>query len=104
MHESVLAFRKRRYFWIALLATGLAILAYWIDDPQEPANGGTVLGYTLGTIGALLIVWLTWFGVRKRRYESTLGTVQGWLSAHVYLGIALLVTAVVGIWQVLGLV
>jgi len=91
MHESVLAFRKRRYFWIALLVTGLAILAYWIDDPQEPANGGTVLGYTLGTFGALLIVWLTWFGVRKRRYESTLGTVQGWLSAHVYLGIALLV-------------
>lgn len=91
MHESILAFRKRRYFWVALVVTGLAILAYWIDDPQEPANGGTVLGYTLGTIAALLIVWLTWFGVRKRRYGSTLGTVQGWLSAHVYLGIALLV-------------
>ncbi|MBT8445228.1 MAG: hypothetical protein KJO13_10795 [Gammaproteobacteria bacterium] len=91
MHESILAFRKRRYFWLALVVTGLSILAYWLDDPQEPANGGTALGYTLGTIGALLIVWLTWFGVRKRRYGSTLGTVQGWLSAHVYLGIALLV-------------
>lgn len=91
MHESILAYRKRRYFWVALVVTGLAILAYWIDDPQEPANGGTVLGYTLGTIAALLIVWFTWFGVRKRRYDSTLGTVQGWLSAHVYLGIALLV-------------
>ena len=91
MHQSILAFRKRRYLWLALLLTGLAIVAYWVDDPQEPANGGTVLGYTLGTIGALLIVWLTWFGVRKRRYRSTLGTVQGWLSAHVYLGVALLV-------------
>ena len=91
MHESILAFRKRRYFWVALIVTGLSILAYWIDDPQEPANGGTVLGYTLGTIAALLIVWLTWFGVRKRRYNSTLGTAQGWLSAHVYLGVALLV-------------
>ncbi|MGI9341943.1 MAG: hypothetical protein ACR2QV_03795 [Gammaproteobacteria bacterium] len=91
MHESILAFRKRRYFWLALIVTGLSILAYWIDDPQEPANGGTVLGYTLGTIAALLIVWLTWFGVRKRRYSSTLGTAQGWLSAHVYLGVALLV-------------
>jgi hypothetical protein len=69
----------------------LAIIAYVFDDPQEPANGGTVLGYTLGTIGALLILWLTWFGVRKRRYSSTSGTVQGWLSAHVYLGVALLV-------------
>lgn len=91
MHESILAFRKRRYLWAALVISLLAIVAYLLDDPQEPPNGGTVLGYTLGTIGALLIIWLTWFGVRKRRYSSTRGTVQGWLSAHVYLGIALLV-------------
>lgn len=91
MHESILAFRKRRYLWAAMAVTVLSVAAYMIHDPQEPPNGGTVLGYTLGTIGALLIVWLTWFGVRKRKYSSTLGTVQGWLSAHVYLGIALLV-------------
>lgn len=91
MRDSILAFRKRRYLWVALAAVALAIIAYWIDDPQEPANGGTVLGYTLGIIGALLIVWLTWFGVRKRRYASTVGTLQGWLSAHVYLGVALIV-------------
>lgn len=88
MHESILAFRGRRYLWVALLVTAASITAYIIDDPQEPANGGTVLGYTLGTIGALLIVWLTWFGIRKRRYASGSGTVQGWLSAHVYLGLA----------------
>jgi len=91
MHESILAFRKRRYLWTALIITAMAIIAYVIDDPQEPPNGGTVLGYTLGTIAALLVLWLTWFGVRKRRYSSTRGTVQGWLSAHVYLGLALLV-------------
>ena len=91
MHESILAFQKRRSLWVSLIAAGLAILAYWFDDPQEPANGGTALGYTLGTIGALIIVWLTWFGIRKRRYASNVGTVQGWLSAHVYLGIALIV-------------
>jgi len=90
MHESILAFRKRRYLWLALILSLLAIAAYLFDDPQEPANGGTVLGYTLGTISTLLILWLTWFGIRKRRYSSTVGTVQGWLSAHVYLGIALL--------------
>ena len=91
MHESILAFRKRRYLWIALLLVGTCIAAYWFDDPQEPANGGTMLGYTLGTLGALMIVWLAWFGVRKRRYASTIGTLQGWLSAHVYLGLALIV-------------
>lgn len=91
MHESILAFRRRRYLWIALLVTLLAVVAYWLHDPQEPANGGTALGYTLGTVAALLIAWLTAFGVRKRRYASTLGSVQGWLSAHVYLGVALVI-------------
>jgi hypothetical protein len=91
MHESILAFNKRRYLWVSLLISILAIAAYWINDPQEPPNGGTPLGYTLGTIAALMILWFTFLGVRKRRYSSTLGTVQGWLSAHVYLGIALIV-------------
>lgn len=91
MHESILAFRKRRYLWLALAIAAACIAAYVFDDPQEPPNGGTVLGYTLGTVGALLILWLGWFGVRKRRYASNLGTVQGWLSAHVYLGLALIV-------------
>lgn len=91
MHESILAFRKRRYLWVAIVASVAAIAWYLFDDPQEPPNGGTVLGYTLGTLATLLILLLTWFGVRKRRYSSTAGTLQGWLSAHVYLGLALLV-------------
>ncbi len=91
MHESILVFRKYRYLWAATALTAVCLLAYWVHDPQEPPNGGTVLGYTLGTLGALMIVWLTWFGVRKRRYSSTSGTLQGWLSAHVYFGIALFV-------------
>ena len=91
MHESYLVYRKKRFLWLSLLMTALVIAAYWIDDPQEPANGGTLLGYTLGAIGALLIIWLAWYGIRKRKYASTLGSVQGWLSAHVYLGTALLV-------------
>ena len=89
MHESFLAFRKRRYLWLAVIVVTASIAAYALHDPQEPPNGGTVLGYALGTIGALLILWLTWFGVRKRRYSSNAGSVQGWLSAHVYLGVAL---------------
>ena len=89
MHESLLAFRHRRYLWIALFIAASSIAAYMIHDPQEPANGGTVLGYALGTLGAVLIAWLSWFGIRKRQYASTAGTVKGWLSAHVYIGLAL---------------
>jgi len=55
--------------------------------------GGTWLGYTLGTIGAVLIVWLMFLGIRKRRYSSNVGTLQGWTSAHVYLGTSLIIVA-----------
>ena len=91
MQESIVRYNRYRYLWVALGLCAVAIFAYALHDPQEPPNGGTALGYTLGTLGALLIVWLAWFGVRKRQYSSTTGTVQGWLSAHVYLGLALIV-------------
>ena len=42
-------------------------------QPAGGHNGGTWLGYTLGTIGALLILWLMLFGVRKRRYGPGAG-------------------------------
>lgn len=90
MHQSILSYKRARYLmWASLMCIG-AIVAYWLDDPAGPPNGGTALGYTLGTIGALLILWLMWFGIRKRSYRSRLGSVQGWLSAHVYLGIGLI--------------
>lgn len=92
-HQSILEYARFRYFKAALALGVLAGAAYlWHDPPLKP-YGGTWLGYALGTLGAVLILWLTWFGVRKRRYASRLGTVQGWLSAHVYLGTALLVVA-----------
>ncbi|HSW14242.1 MAG TPA: hypothetical protein VLI06_15460 [Solimonas sp.] len=92
-HASFLRYERYRYLKFASLLCLLSIVAYWWHEPQDGPNGGTWLGYTLGTIGALLIVWLAWLGVRKRRYSSTLGTVKGWLSAHVYLGLALLTIA-----------
>jgi hypothetical protein len=90
-HYSILEYARFRWFKAALALCALAAVAYlWHEPPLKP-YGGTWLGYTLGTVGALLIVWLLWYGVRKRRYASTSGTVQGWLSAHVYLGVALVV-------------
>ena len=92
-HQSLLAYAKYRWAKIAVVVIAAAIVAYALDRSPHGHYGGSALGYTLGTIGALLIVWLTYFGVRKRRYSSTSGTLLGWLSAHVYLGVALLVIA-----------
>jgi hypothetical protein len=93
MHQSFLSYRRKRYLWISLALCLAAIAAYVWHTPRSTPNGGTWLGYTLGTIGAVLILWLTALGIRKRSYGSTLGTVQGWTSAHVYLGLSLIVIA-----------
>lgn len=91
MHESFVSHRNFFYLKIALALCAAAILAYALHEPADPPNGGTWLGYTLGAIGAGLVGWLAWFGVRKRRYGGNAGFVAAWLSAHIYLGSALLV-------------
>jgi hypothetical protein len=92
-HHSILEYAHFRWFKGALVLCAAAALAYlWHQPPIKP-YGGTWLGYALGTVAALLILWLMAYGVRKRRYRSRMGTVQGWLSAHVYLGTALVVIA-----------
>lgn len=92
-HRSYLVYGGYRYLKLSLLVYVLSIAAYIVDDPPQGPSGNTWLGYTLGTVGALLIVWLAWLGVRKRRYHRGRGAMQGWLSAHVHLGLTLLVVA-----------
>ena len=92
-HRSIFVYANFRYLKAALLLCALSILAYALHDPHFPPSGNTWLGYTLGTIGALLIVWLAWLGVRKRNFRAGTGRVKGWVSAHVYLGLSLLIVA-----------
>ncbi|MFZ6773534.1 hypothetical protein ACO0LB_12540 [Undibacterium sp. SXout7W] len=87
--DNILSFSKLKYLKWALLIITACIVLYAVDNPPIKPNGGTWLGYGLGTFGALLILWLLAFGMRKRAYSSTLGTLRGWLSAHIYLGLAL---------------
>lgn len=102
-HFSILEFKHGRYLKVAILLCLSAIVAYGWYEPltqylefpmvYPKPYGGTWLGYTLGTIGALLILWLMLLGVRKRSYRSHMGSVQGWTSAHVYLGVSLIIIA-----------
>jgi hypothetical protein len=94
IHRGLLRYRGARYLWWSLgLVIGACVLYATQPRDLEPPNGGSWQGYVLGTIGALLIIWLTLLSIRKRSYRSTAGSVQGWTSAHVYLGAALLIVA-----------
>ncbi len=93
MHESILVYQRFRYLKLSLVLVVLAIVGYAWHSPPDGPNGGTWLGYTLGGLGAFFILLLLWFGLRKRQFHSRAGRVEGWLSAHVYLGAALLIIA-----------
>lgn len=82
----------RNFYWLkaTLFGLALAIGAYWWLDPVGGRSGGSWYGYTTGGIAAALILWLTWFGARKRAYASGSANLRNWLSAHVYLGLGLL--------------
>ncbi len=58
MHESILIYGRMRYLKVALALVSVAILAYVLHQPLGPANGATWLGYTLGGISALIMIWL----------------------------------------------
>jgi len=98
-----------RFYWLKaslwLMLATVVIYAGWA--PVGGRNGGTAVGYGLGTLGVLIILWLAWLGVRKRRFAARRfrpnpraaqkaaadpqAVVRGWTSAHVYLGLSLLV-------------
>ena len=90
-HASFLQYRGFRYLKLALLLSVAVVVAYVMYKPVGGRYGGTLMGYGLGILGTLMMLWLGWFGVRKRKHQKAWGSTQGWLSAHVYLGLALIV-------------
>ena len=87
-HHNMFDYKNYRYFKIAVVIILIAFAAFLIFEPAVGHYGGSWLGYGLGTISALMVFWMAWYGIRKRRYRSS-GSTQGWLSAHIYLGTAL---------------
>jgi hypothetical protein len=90
-HTGFLNHAGNRWAKIAGLLCLLAIAVYVLTDPTPRPNGGSFAGYLLGTIGALMIVWLSMIGLRKRIITTKPFSLKAWTSAHVYLGLSLIV-------------
>jgi hypothetical protein len=90
-HEGFLNYANSRWLKIGTIICVLTIAIYALVDVQPRHNGGSWLGYILGTIGALLILWLTMLGIRKRKRTDKAWSLKGWTSAHVYLGLSLII-------------
>jgi len=95
-HEGFLRYAGFRWAKISGGLCLLVIVSYALVDVTPRHNGGSWYGYTLGTIGAGLILWLTALGYRKRKMTSTAWSLKAWTSAHVYLGLSLIV---IGTWH-----
>jgi hypothetical protein len=86
---SLLTYGGKRYLWIGVTAGIVLVISYYYyyGTHHTPPSGSTTIGLIYGWLGFLAIVFLMFLGIRKRWHASHLGTVQGWTSSHVYLGL-----------------
>lgn len=91
LHDGFLRHKNFRWLKIALSLSAIAIVAYLFIDVTPRHNGGSWYGYALGALATLLILWLTALGLRKRAMTRGRWSLKAWTSAHVYLGLSLIV-------------
>lgn len=89
--ESFFSHQKYRWLWLNLAFIFICCFFYFFPHPSGGQAGDTVYGYTLGALATLGIVYLMWYGIRKRSYHASKTTLKGWLAGHIWLGISLLI-------------
>src|ERR1044071_4438036 len=78
----------RPIFFVLLIAVSAS---YYFYAQREFPHGGSNWGLGYGIAGTALIFLLAFFGIRKRWYRSTFGTLEQWLQSHIYLGVLALI-------------
>ena len=87
MGNSFLTYRSGLWLWISA-ATAVGLVFHYVSyQSRTVAYGGSTEGLLYGVAGTGLIAVLMYLGIRRRSYASSMGTLQGWVSAHVYLGL-----------------
>jgi hypothetical protein len=90
-HQSFILHRNGFWGWVAASLSIAAVVAYFTMGVTPRPYGGSVYGYFLGSVSAILIVWLSYLGVQKRKVSTGNWTLKGWVSAHMYLGLSLII-------------
>jgi hypothetical protein len=77
--------------WICVIVVAVMWIIYAWYEPVGGRNGGTRLGYVYGGIATAAIIYLMWYGIRKRSYYARYTTLRGTLAAHVWIGLSLII-------------
>jgi hypothetical protein len=93
LHESFINAGRWRHAIAAGVLVVVCALGYGLAVARHAAGGDSVIGYTLGGISGALVLMLMGYGIRRRIYAAAPGSTRGWLSMHVYFGVAVLVIA-----------
>ena len=87
--ETFINYKSWKWFWITAAIVLIATVWYLIDEPLMPKSGSTLYGYTIGILSGVIMIYLFWYGSRKRRYFAKVTTLREVLSAHIWLGLGL---------------
>lgn len=87
--ESFVSYKNFRWLWVNAVILVVLTGVYLFDRPLGGRNGGTIVGYAYGGLATAAILYLMWFGIRKRAHYSRFTTLKGCLAVHIWLGIAL---------------